>query len=604
MINLDLTLEHELSLIDLELYNHNLTADQQSAKWVEQYCHEVLTNKIVAGELIKLACLRHLKDLKRTTEDPEFKWQFSLKHAQHFIDFYQLLSHVKTTTGTFKLMPWQIFIVGSIFGWVSRYKDQKAGKRLRRFREANVFVARKNGKSTLACGIALAMMFWDQEIGPDIFTAAPSGNQSKIVFTDAMKMLKKSALRLLVKPRMTQFEITSESNNSSFRYLNSNADNLDGLNSHCAIIDEIHGFKNSEVYDVMKTSVGSRDNSLFMCISTAGTNISGIGHQVFDTNAAILRGTHEADRVFCALYTIDKDDDYRSYTTWQKANPGLGGARADDDLYQMADEVQRRPTARSNFFTKYLNVFVQGTDQWLTAEHISASRELMYINSFSKHNTSEYECFIGVDLASVQDMSALSYVFKNTETDELKVFTKALFPRDNLDALDKDLMNQYVFFHNQRDGSFELTEGSTCDYEFIKEQLFNDCKLFDVKSIELDPYQSRQLHQQLVDLGLPAVLRSQGMANLNEASRDFERRLIDGSLKHHGSKVFEWCCINAQIKETTSGLINVVQENKHSSKKIDCLKAAITAIAGTIFYEKPQESGWSKHKPTVIRRNK
>ncbi|MCS3766163.1 phage terminase large subunit-like protein [Aeromonas hydrophila] len=571
--------------IDLDKYNFNLADSDQSPRWVHQYCYEALTKyKDETCLNIKLAAVRHIIDMQRA-KCPEYKYKFSNAHAFKIIDFYKYLSHVKGNGGTFKLLPWQQFIVGSMFGWVNK-QESATGRVLRRFRYADVYVARKNGKSTLACGIALYMLLMDGEVGADVYTTGPTGKQARIVFDDSRKMLRQSVLPQVFDLRMNNDAIYCDALNAKMEYKNSKPDNLDGMNSHLVVLDEIHSFKSPAVYDVMKTSMGSRENPMFFVISTAGTNIGCIGHERFMTDEGILKNLTPAEMsesTFCALYTIDNGDAFNDVQTWHKANPSMrSGARLFGEFKDLADDAAIRPSARPNFLTKYLNVFVQGNDKWLDYDDIRATaNNKLKLEDFAG---TDVDCYIGVDIGLVDDLSAIGYVFVDKE-ENITCFTKAFFPIDNLCEATETARSNYTKWHNQKDGSFTLTEGSCCDFDVLEDELVDACRMFNVKSIELDPYNARGTKRNLEKRKLPTNLRGQGKKDLNEPTKLFERLVIDHELTHNGSAVLEWCMINACIFVDRHNLVTVEKENEHSEFKIDCVKAIITALAGFVHRE-------------------
>lgn len=572
--------------IDLEKYNFNLKEEDQSPRWVHQYCYECLTKyKDETCLNIKLAAVRHIIDMQRAKTEG-FKYKFSNEYAFKVIDFYKYLSHVKGTSEQFKLLPWQQFLVGSMFGWVQK-ELHVTGRALRRFKYADVFVARKNGKSTLACGVALYMLLMDGEVGADVFTTGPTGKQARIVFDDSRKMLKKSVLPQIFDLRMNNDAIYCDSLNAKMEYKNSIPDNLDGLNSHFAVVDEIHSFKSPAVYDVMKTSMGSRLNPMFFVISTAGTNLGCIGHELFGTDEGILKNKSSpelSETKFCALYTMDEGDAFNSDTAWHKANPSMrSGARGRDELVALANDAAMRPSARPNFMTKYLNIFVQSADKWLQHDDIRATaNNSLKLEDFAGRD--DLDCYLGVDVGLVNDLSAIGYVFVDTE-ENITCFTKAFFPIDKLpDATDTAKAN-YTKWANQKDGSFTLTDGASCDFDLLEDELLDACRMFNVKTIELDPWNANQLERNLKKRKLPANLRGQGKKDLNEPTKLFERLMLEHELTHNGSAVLEWCMTNSYIDVDKNNLVSVVKENKHSEFKIDCVKAIITALAGFVHRE-------------------
>lgn len=583
--------------IDIEKYNFNLKDEDQDYRWVHQYCYEALTKyKEETCLNIKLAAVRHIIDTQRQKQET-FQYKFSAGHAQKIINFYKLLVHVKVQSSTFKLLPWQQFIVGSIFGWIQKNKTEE-GRVKRRFRYASVYVARKNGKSTLACGIALYMLVADGEIGPDIYTTGPTGKQARIVFDDASKMLKKSQLKALGF-RINRDAIICDALDAKMEYKNSIADNLDGLNSHLAVIDELHSFKRSDVYDVMRTSIGCRTNPMFFAITTAGFNIGCIGHKVYEDNKKILLNItdmSEFDTTFCAMYEIDDNDSFEDPKAWHKANPSMrSGARPMQELAEYVATCKIQPSQRPNLFTKYMNRFVQGQDKWLQKEDIDAAmnREM----KLQDYIGSKTPCYIGVDIGLVSDLAAISYVFVKPNG-ELAIFSKAFFPLEKLDEQSITSQQLYQRWAKQGDGAFTLTLGSTCDFELLQDEIIEASRNFNVRQVSLDPWNATQMQTKLISMGIKAEKVSQSVGSLNEPVMLFERLLLEGKLKFDGSGVFTWCMLNCCL--TTCGpddsLVKLSKESKNSEYKIDCVAAAVTALHGYVHEEIQRVSAFNRYK--------
>ncbi|MBL0603798.1 terminase large subunit [Aeromonas salmonicida] len=585
--------------IDLEAFNYNLKDTAQSPNWVHQYAYECLTKyKDETCLNIKLAAVRHIIDMERS-KDPEFKYVFNAQSARKVINFYKLLCHVKNESGVFKLLPWQQFIVGSIFGWV---KKEKRGERvLRRFTDAHVFVARKNGKSTLACGIALYMLLMDGEVGADVYTSGPTGKQAKFVFDDSKKMLKKSMLSKAFGVRMNNDAIYCDALDAKMEYKNSIPDNLDGLNSHLICLDEIHSFTSDAVYNVMRTSLGARNNPLMFVISTAGTNLGAIGHRLFGDGEDQLRNVvkrSECDHIFNCLYTIDKGDAFDSVAAWHKSNPSLrSGARKYEEIENEANTARRMISARPNFLTKYLNVFCNSSDKWLEWEVIRDSTDINL--KMQDYIQSDVPCYLGVDIGLTSDLSAIGYAFVHPDG-SVKCFSKAFFPRDALDNIPPAQAEMYVKWANMKDGSFELTEGGTCDFELMEDDIRYACKVFNVQSVELDPYNANQMHTNLVKAKINAIKRHQGFKDLNEPTKVFEKKILDGDLKHDGNGALMWCMGNACIRTTQNDCITVEKDSQSSNYKIDCVKALVIALAGFVHQEAKKESPWKKGRSRIV----
>lgn len=587
---------------DLNSYNHKAPHNEQSVRQLEQYIYDSLvTNAHRTCLNIKLACVRHIVDTYKS-KDPSYPYIFSPNHAMHVIKFYSNLVHVKAVQGKFELLPWQIFVLGSIFGWVNKVKHPLNGRHCRRFNIANIFVARKNGKSTLACGITLYMLLMDKELGPEVYTCAPSGQQSRYLFKDARSMLLRSVFAKLPIV-VNENEIKSIINNGVFVPKNAKAGNLDSLNSHFVCVDEIHSFKTSDVYDVMRTSIGSRTNPLFMVISTAGTNLGCIGHEVFQLSEAIVKGTvlqSDFENTFSAVFTIDTGDDPSDPNTWAKANPSLGAARSEDEILKLWNTAKNSPSARPNFFTKYLNVFVQGSQKWLQEEQIQ--RTLRVNLKLDEFIGSKIPCYVGVDVGATQDLTAIAYVFVDDRNNQLKVtaFTKAFFPSEALQNIPPPQAATYVRFSKSTDDSFVFTETESTDFDTIKQTIRDACKQFNVKSVELDPWNCRQMHQELEKQRVPAVIRPQSKSSLNEATKLLERLMIDGDFEHDGSNVLVYCMRNATLETDNNGTCSVQKDINAPQDKIDCVKAIISAIAGYIHGSGAKINGLSKHNIRIL----
>ena len=330
---------------------------------VTQYARDVLEGRITAGRLVRLACERHLQDL-------ETGWQRGLvwdpAAAQHVVDFYSFLRHSKGEWAgqVFKLQPWQQFRLGSVFGW-------KKEDGTRRFRVSYNEVARKNGKTTEAAGLALYMLDADNEPGSEVYTAATKRDQAMITWSEAARMVKRSkALSRRIQVYWGKGNMSIEETASKFECLGADEDTLDGLNVHCAIIDELHAHKTRAIWDVLETSTASRRQPLLWVTTTAGFDQSGICYELHNYSVEVLEGRIKDDSWFAYIATLDEGDDWQDEKVWIKANPNLGVSVKLDDLRRLALKAKVTPTAVANFLTKCMNVWTQQTSRWLSLIHI------------------------------------------------------------------------------------------------------------------------------------------------------------------------------------------------------------------------------------------
>lgn len=548
----------------------------QSFKQVHKYAYQVLDGTVVSNKWIKLAAERHFKDLAKS-KDKSYKFEFNENRADRAIHFYQFIKHTKgELAGTpMKLMPWQQFVVGSIFGWVTKKKHKVTKRKVRRFKTAEVFVARKNGKSTLASGIGLYAMLADGEMGAEVYSAATTRDQARIVFDDAKVMLRNSDLKEVATAYQT--EIVAPALNSKFKPLSSDANSLDGLNVHCALIDEIHAHKTRDVYDVIETATGARTQPLIFVISTAGFILEGIATELWKYGEQILSGTVEDDSFFACLYTMDAGDDFTNPDNWLKANPCLGISKKVEDMERLCLKAQTMVSARGNYLTKHCNIFVNSTDAWLDIQQVQKCKQDININDYKGR-----DCYIGLDLAQKLDLTSLCLIFPDDDSG-IDVFFRNYLPEDAL--ANATTQSRYQFEKWSRDGYLELTEGIATDYRIIEEDLRYFCTKFNVLSIGYDPYSATQMSIKLTEEGLPMVSVAQNMQNLSEPSKEFEQMLATQKIRYNGDYVFEWCCSNAHVYVDANENIKPVKENKMSKDKIDAVIACITGLSLCVLKE-------------------
>jgi len=236
----------------------------------KRYAEQVIAGETPACKWVRLACQRQLNDLAS-----QGRWTFDEKRGNRVCWFIERLPHIKgrwKTKGV-ELEPWQCFILTTIFGWI----DEEG---YRRFRTALIVVPRKNGKTLLAAGVALFMLCADGEPGAEVYSAAVTKDQAKLSWDTAQQMVKREPeMQAKYGVSALAHSIAIEADGSYFKPLARDADSLEGLGPHCAIIDELHAHKTREVWDVLNIARGSRRQSLLFAITTAGDNKAGVCYE-------------------------------------------------------------------------------------------------------------------------------------------------------------------------------------------------------------------------------------------------------------------------------------------------------------------------------------
>src|SRR5512139_1249755 len=289
----------------------------------EQYIDDVVAGRVVACHWVQAACQRHVDDLKHGAERG---LHFDREAAEHVLKFFTILKHSKGEWAGRPLVlePWQQFLIWTLFGW-------KRADGTRRFRTAYIEVARKNGKSTIGAGVGLYLLAADGEPGAEIYSAATKRDQARITHLEAVRMVKASPM-LRKRIRTFRDNLNIEGTASKFEPLGADADTLDGLNIHGAIIDEIHAHKTREVWDKLDTGTGARRQPLMFGITTAGYDRQSLCWTLNEYSKKVLDGVIEDDTFFALIYTLDDGDDWQDETTWIKANPNLKVSKKNDDL--------------------------------------------------------------------------------------------------------------------------------------------------------------------------------------------------------------------------------------------------------------------------------
>lgn len=569
--------------LTLEGLNYGLSPQDQDPRWVHQYCYEVLTDKIPTCKEVKAACTRHVQDL---IDGEDRDLYFCEDSADHAISFFStFLEHVEGEyAGTpIFLLPWQQFIVGSLFGWLQKRK----GQWLRRFTRSYCEVPRKNGKSTLSAGIGLYMLFADGEDGAQIYSAATNREQAKAVFNPAKIMtLRSDELSTFLTAR--SYDIVIDGTTSVFKPLAANAGRLDGLNVHCALIDELHEHPDSKVYDVLETGTGARLQPLVSSITTAGLNKDNSFCYEVRTKVQIILETQsqDFDHFFGIIYTLDNEDEINDPDLWLKANPCLGQSVNDDYIRAGLAEKKTNQAELVPFLAKTFNIWSSGSGQWLSSTEFDK-------NFDESLNINDYEgqpCFIGIDLASTQDLTTVAVLFPQ-ENDQIVAFHKNYYPEDNI-RTGKNVhpKNLRKFTEWADQGHITCTEGTVTDYNKVIQDLKELNEKFDIQEVCYDQHNVLQIQNWMVEEGMTCTPVMQSRSGLNDGCKDLEIRLLRGDISYN-NPVFKWSLGNIEVDKHEDSDKYVRFKKRDRQSKIDPVIATVTALAqAKDFKPKPKPS--------------
>lgn len=542
--------------------------EQLEDKIYYQYADDVINGKIVACKWVKLACKRFMNDLQRDD------LKFDIDKADYAINFIQMFKHFtgKHNGKQFILSPWQAFITASITGFYWRVSG------LRRYNNCFVMVARKAGKSFWASALMLYFFIADKEASASCDFVANSLEQSRLCFS----MCQQFCRQLDPKGkylRTYRNKIYMDANNSTMSVLASDASKLDGRNSSAFVWDEGHAAKDDSVYSVMKSSQGDRQNPMAITISTAGFNLTGPFYKMYQTNCEILQGVKDDDSTFAIIYQLDEGDDWTDPNNYIKANPNLGITVTKEFLDREVNAAKLNTVLEVGVKTKNLNLFCQSSEVWISDNYINEVTENINLSDFSEDDF----CFVGIDLAAVSDITAVSYLIAK-EDDTLYFKTDYYLPETML----TESPNRELYKHWHRTGQLKITQGNVTDYDYIVNDLMQNYEKLSIRKIGYDSWNSTQFAINATELGLPLEPYSQSIGNFNKPTRELERLIRSKKVVIDNNEITRWMFRNVALKSDHNGN---VKPNKGAGKdkKIDGIIAMIEAL-GT-YLDTPRYKG-------------
>lgn len=525
-----------------------------------QYAADVLDGKIPACKWVKLAADRQLADLK-TYAGSRSPYVFDENEANRVCKFIELLTHTKgELAGTrIHIEPWQVFILTTVFGWLRRADGG------RRYRRAYVEVSRGNGKSTLCSGIGLYCLLADREGGAEVYSFATTRDQAKIVFGDAKVMAERNAaLRQKFGLQVLANALYVPQTNSTFQAKSAEGSTLDGLNTHLAIIDELHAHKTRAVYDVVETSTGKRKNSLMFVITTAGFDTSGICYEVRTMVTKVLEKSVVDETQFGIIYGLDEGDDWTTVEALEKANPNWGISVRPEIITSLMKKAIALPSAVNNFKTKHLNIWCSASSAWMDMPAWDAN-EVDAERSF-------YEgmpCYIGLDVGAKNDVTAKVLLFPYGNG--YMTFADFYLPEA---AVERSTNSQYKGWVEE--GWITQSGGAMTDLSRIEEDIRDDLSRYDVKGIAFDPWNALQLATSLSNDGAPMIEYRNTVQNFSDPMKSLEALTQDKRISHDGNPVLRWMMSNVVAKLDAKD--NIFPRKERYENKIDGVVALIMAL--------------------------
>ena len=549
--------------------------------YIEEYYEWIKKNPNKVCNKIKKQYEKLVKDIKTpkevsfynklTNEMEKHTYIFDEKKSLrciHFIEKYCRQSKGQWAGKPLKLELFQKAFLQALFGFV----DKDTG--LRKYKKAIFFVARKNGKSVLDSAIATYMLTADYEGGAEIYSVATKKEQSKIVWEESKKMIRKSP-SLAKRIRCLIGGIYYDENDSFFRALASDSNSLDGLNAHLVIADEVHAWKDKNLLDVMYDSMSARRQPLLLETSTMGTIRQNVFDIEYDYASQVIDGAVEDETLLPLIYELDEEKEWTNEECWIKANPALGVIKSTKDLREKVERAKANPIELVNLLCKDFNIRQNGLNAWLTFDDLN--NEKIYTDWKDTY------CIAGVDLSSTTDLTCATLL--GVKNKEIRVKQMYWIPTNSLEKKVQD--DRIPYDKWLKAGWLRLSGDSKIDYHDVTQWFLEEVRENDLRPLYVgyDSWNAEYWKIEMAGLGFNMVEVRQGAKTMSTPMKVMKADLIDKKINYNNNPILKWCLSNTIVKMDSNE--NIQPDKEKSRQRIDGAVSLIDAYC--IFVEKQQE---------------
>jgi phage terminase large subunit-like protein len=536
--------------------------------YIREYC-----NKIQSGEIA--ACRRLIQQYTKIIDEldnPRDPWVFDLDRATRpiqFIEHFCKHSKGRWIGKPVKLELFQKAKLQAVYGFV--HKDTM----LRRCREVFTLVARKNGKSTEKAASGNFMLIADGEGGAEVYSVATKKDQAKLVFSEAVNMISQSpALNKHIRKRKTDLYFSPTF--SKFEPLASDSNSLDGLNAHNVIMDEVHAWKDRNLYDVMKQSMPSREQPILDIITTAGFVRGGIYDSLYEYACRVLDDIDKDERFLAFIYELDDRNEWTDFRMWEKANPGLGTIKSYDELAANVERAKSDPDFLPTVLTKDFNVRDTVAGSWLTFDQVNNE------STFTMDDVRGSYAVAGVDLSSTTDLTCATLLIMKPNGDKY-VLQQYFLPADLVEKRVKEDKIPYDKWAER--GWMTLCEGNIVDYKAVTHWFNNMVKEYEIIPLWIgyDRWNASYWIQEMKAYGFNMVEVAQGARTMSQPMKELAAELDMKSINYNNNPILKWCLTNTSVKRDENDNIRPIK-GANVRQRIDGTVSLI--IAYTVFFEK------------------
>lgn len=553
-------------------------------------------------EVVSKKVYKTYKHLIWKLDDPG-EYFYSPSRANHVIEFFENYCHHSKGKFGGKLVElelWEKALLAAVFGFV----DVEGN---RQYRKCGLIVGKKNGKSLLASGVGLYMQMADGEPGPEVYAVATKRDQAKIIWQEAKRMVKKSPA-LLKRIRPLVAELCSDFNDGNFKPLASDSDTLDGLNVHCALMDEIHQWKNGRaLYDIIADGVTAREQPLIFMTSTAGVIREDIYDQEYEEAEKLINGYEDPDgyhdeHTIFFIYELDSRSEWTDPKCWKKANPGLGTIKNHKTLADKVQKAIQNPSLVKNLVCKEFNIRETSSEAWLTFEELD-NRDTFHLDPVEKrflwrHKEGDEWQEIelpyprygigGADLSSTTDLTAAKVLFMVPGCPKIFALSMYWLAEDLLEKRINEDRIPYDKWHDRE--LLRLTPGNKVHPKYVKEWFLEVQEKLDiyVTYVGYDAWSAtywvEDMKSSFGDSAMLAI--HQGKKTLSDPMKRLKNDLSSKVIVYNNNPIDKWCLANTSYEEDKNGNIQPHKTSK-PTRRIDGTAALLDAY--TVLQDKQEE---------------
>lgn len=533
-----------------------------------EYWEEIEKGNINVGDKIRRTYKKVVKDIKYPGE-----YFYSPKRGNHILEFAEnFCRHSKGKCGgkRVKLELWEKAHLATVFGFIDIEGNRK-------YRESILIVGKKNGKSLLASIVGLYMLTADGEMGPEVYAVATKKDQSKIIWLESKRMVRKSPA-LSKRVRSLVAELDTDFNDGVFKPLASDSDTLDGLNIHCVLMDEIHQWKQGKaLYDIMADGVSAREQPLVYITSTAGTIREDIYDQKYDEAEMVINGYddpegYKDEHLIAFIYEINNRKEWTDESCWEKANPGLGTIKNKQTLKDKVEKAKKNPLLVKNLLCKEFNIRETSSEAWLTFEQANNTE------TFSVEDLKPRYGVGGVDLSSTTDLTAARVLFKIPESEKIYTLSMYWIPEDLVEKrITEDKIPYDIWIEK---GYVRTCKGNKISYKDVKAWFVEIQEKYDIyiNMIGYDSWSAAYFVEDMQEyFGKTAMIPIiQGKKTLSQPMKNLGADLENNLIVYNNNPVDKWCLCNTAVDIDRNDNIQPIKTSK-PRRRIDGTAALLDA---------------------------